>query len=156
MVIPFLNILKSINNHPLLVRLYLVTQPLVVMLGEKSQPLWFMLKTIRQPLWVMLTPLKRLTIQNTSPNFLVTFVRETTLFINALLSWRSEEFGFMVIPFFNILNFFNNQPLLASVVYAERKRPATASHVDTIEKTGHSKCKLKFPCKLYEGDHLTH
>ena len=66
----------------------------------------------RQPLRVMLTLLKRLTVQNTSPSFLVSFVRETALLINSLLSWRCEEFGFMVISFLNILKFFNNQPLL--------------------------------------------
>ena len=30
------------------------------------------------------------------------------------------------------------------------------SHVDTIEKSNHSKHKPKFPCKLCEGDHLTY
>ena len=72
----------------------------------------FMLKTIRQPLRVMLTLLKILTIQNISPSSLVSFLRETTLLINSLLSRRCEEFGFMVIPFLNILKLFNNQPLL--------------------------------------------
>ena len=46
--------------------------------------------------------------------------------------------------------------LLASVVHAEDNPSATASHVDTIEKTTRSKHKLKFPCKLCEGDHLTY
>ena len=43
-----------------------------------------------------------------------------------------------------------------SVGHVERKQSATASHVDTFEKTGRSKCKLKLPCNLCEGDHLTH
>ena len=60
----------------------------------------------------MLKLLKRLPVQNTNLSFLVSFVRETTLLINALLSRRCEEFGFMVIPFLNILKLFNNQPLL--------------------------------------------
>src|SRR5713101_5861013 len=60
----------------------------------------------------MLTLLKILPVQNTSPSFLVSFVRETTLLINVLLSRRCEEYGLMVIPFLNILNLFNNQPLL--------------------------------------------
>ena len=51
----------------------------------------------------------------TSESFLVSFVRETTLLINALLSQRCEEFGFMVISFLNILKFFNNQPLLVKL-----------------------------------------
>ena len=71
-----------------------------------------MLEIIRQPLQVMLTFFKRLPIQNISPSFLVIFVRETTLLVNALLSRRCEESGFMVIPFLNILKLFNNQPLL--------------------------------------------
>ena len=44
----------------------------------------------------------------------------------------------------------------ASVGHAESKQSTTASHVDTVDKTGHSKCKLKFPYKLCDGDHLTH
>ena len=85
------------------------------MLGEISQPLWFMLETIRQPLQVMLTLLKSLTLQSTIPSFLISFVRETTLLINALPSQRYKDFGFMVISFFNILDFFNNQPLLVKL-----------------------------------------
>ena len=46
--------------------------------------------------------------------------------------------------------------LLASAGHAKRKQSATASHVDIVEKTGRLKCKLKFPCILCEGDHLTH
>ena len=46
--------------------------------------------------------------------------------------------------------------LSASVGHAERKQSATARHVDTVEKTSRSKCKLKFPCKLCKGDHITH
>ena len=46
--------------------------------------------------------------------------------------------------------------LSAFVGHVESKHSATSSHVDTIEKTSHLKCKLKFPCKLCEGDHLTH
>ena len=122
----------------------------------------------------MLTLLKRLSIQNTSPSFLVSFVRETTLLINALLSRKCEEFGFMVIPFLNILKSQQlaslsqvgpSHPasdghvggkLSAFVGHAERKHSTTASHVDTVEKIGRLKCKLKFPCNLCEGDHITH
>ena len=43
-----------------------------------------------------------------------------------------------------------------SVGHVESKQLATAIHVDTIEKTGRLKCKLKFPCKLCKADHLTH
>ena len=43
-----------------------------------------------------------------------------------------------------------------SLGHVESKQSATSSHVDTIEKMGHLKCTLKFPCKLCEGDHLTH
>ena len=46
--------------------------------------------------------------------------------------------------------------LAAFVVHAEDNPSATASHVDTIEKTNYSKQKPKFPCKLCEGDHLTY
>ena len=46
--------------------------------------------------------------------------------------------------------------LSAFVGHVERKQSATTSHVDNVEKTGRLKCKLKFPCKLCEGDHLTH
>ena len=46
--------------------------------------------------------------------------------------------------------------ILASAGHAESKHSSTASHVDTIENTGHSKWKLKFPYKLYEGDHRNH
>ena len=126
-----------------------------------------------QLLQVMLTLLKRIIIQNASPSFLVGFVRETTLLIIALLSWRYKEFGFMVILFFNIVFQQPSSPsqvepnhlafgghaggkLSASIGHAKRKQSATTSHVDTIEKTSHSKCKLKFPCKLCKGDHLTH
>ena len=42
------------------------------------------------------------------------------------------------------------------VGHANRKQSSTTSHVDIIEKTGRLKCKLKFPCNLCEGDHLTH
>ena len=44
----------------------------------------------------------------------------------------------------------------SSAGHVKRKQSSTASHVDTIDKTGRSKCKLKFPCMLCEGDHLTH
>ena len=99
--------------QPLQAMLDPVSQPLQVMIGAVSQPLWFMLKTIHQPLRVILTLLKRLPVQNTSPSFLVSFVRETTLLINALPLQRwCEEFGFMVILFLNILMSLNNQPLL--------------------------------------------
>ena len=37
------------------------------------------------------------------------------------------------------------------MVHAEDNLSATASHVDTVEKTTHSKHKPKFPCKLCEG-----
>ena len=46
--------------------------------------------------------------------------------------------------------------LSTSVDHVERKQSTTTIHVDTVEKNGRSKCKLKFPCKLCEGDHLTH
>ena len=46
--------------------------------------------------------------------------------------------------------------LSASIGHAKSKQSATASHVDIVEKTGHLKCKLNFPCMLCEGDHLTH
>ena len=46
--------------------------------------------------------------------------------------------------------------LSASVVHAEDNPSATVGHVDTVEKTNHSKHKHKFPCKLCEGDHLTY
>ena len=36
------------------------------------------------------------------------------------------------------------------------KQSATTSHVGTVEKIGRLKGKIKFPCKLCEGDHLTH
>ena len=147
-------------SEPLQVMLGAASQPLQVMLGAVFQPLWYMLKKICQPLRVMLTLLKRLSIQNIIPSFLVSFVREITLLINALLLRRCEEFGFMVIPFLNILESLNSQPLNevgpshpAYVVHAggkisssaghvERKQSATASHADTIEKTGCSKHHL--------------
>ena len=98
--------------QPLQVMLDPVSHPLHVMLGAVFQPLWYILKKIYQPLRVMLTVLKRLSIQNISPSFLVSFLRETTLLINSLLLRRCEEFGFMVIPLLKILKFFNNEPLL--------------------------------------------
>ena len=42
------------------------------------------------------------------------------------------------------------------MVHAGDNPSATTSHVDTVEKTTHSKHKPKFPCKLCEGDHLTY
>ena len=44
----------------------------------------------------------------------------------------------------------------ASVAHVESKQSTISSHVDTVDKTGCSKFKLKFPCMLCEGDHLTH
>ena len=121
----------------------------------------------------MLTLLKRLPIQNTSPSFLVSFVRETTLLITSIAEVR--RVWFHGHPIFEHPEVFQ-QPsslsrvgtshpafgghaggkILASVGHAKSKQSSIASHVDTIEKTGRSKCKLKFPCKLCEGDHLTH
>ena len=80
--------------------------------GAVSQLQWFILRENNKPLRVMLALLKRLTIQNTSSSFLVSFVRETTLLIYALPSQRYKEFGFIVIPVLNILKYLNNQPLL--------------------------------------------
>ena len=61
-----------------------------------------------QPLRVMLKLLKMITIQNTSSSFLVIFVRNNTLLINALLLWRYKEFGFKFIPLLNKLKLLNS------------------------------------------------
>ena len=40
--------------------------------------------------------------------------------------------------------------------HAGRNQSPTTIHVNTVDKTGCSKGKLKFNCKLREGDHLNH
>ena len=112
----------------------------------------------------MFTLLKILTVQNTSSSSLVGFVRDTTLVINSLPSQKYEEFCFKVIMFFSHPE-VSQQPASLSEVghshqtyggHAGRNQSPTTIHVNIVDKTGCSKGKLKFPCKLREGDHLNH
>ena len=146
-----------------------VSQPLYFMLGVVSEPLYFMLKIIHQPLWVMLKLLKRLPVQNTSPSFLVGFVRDITLLINSLLSWRCEEFVFVVILFLNILKIFNNQPLLVRLDPVTRPLVfmlgSNSHHLQVmLRENSHPLLVMLTPLRklvvqsvnLSQGDHLTH
>jgi len=99
MVIPFLNIMESLNNQPLLVRLDPVTQPLLFTLGANSHPLQVMLRANSQPLLVMLIPLRKLVVRSIILSSLVFYAREITLLICALLSQRCEECGPRLMDF---------------------------------------------------------
>ena len=123
----------------------------------------------------MLTLLKRLHVQKTSPSFLVKLCEGGHLtykclsiaevrrvwFHGHLVFENSEAFQqptslIQVGPSHPASSVHARGKLSSFADHVERKQLATSSHVNTVEKTGCSKCKLKFPCKLCKGDHLTH
>ena len=146
----------------------LVSQPLQFMLGAVSQPLWFMMKTMSQPI-------EKTTHSKHKPKFPCKLCEGDHLTYKCPSIAKVQRVWFHGHPVFEHSE-VSQQPtslsqvgpshptsgghdrgkLSASVGHAKRKQSSTASHVDTVEKTGHSKCKLKFPCKLCEGEHVTH